>query len=97
VRIFNKSTLSEFWKKHKDAEESLKTWYKNASKTEWKKPRDVKKMFAKASIVANNRVVFDINGGSYRLVVEFNYDFGLGYIRFIGTHSDYDKIDVSTC
>jgi len=96
LRIFTKKTLREYWEKHADCERQLNEWYEIAQKAEWKTPHDVKNEFANASIVPNNRVVFNIKGNAYRLVIEFNYKFGLAYIKFIGTHSEYDKIDVTT-
>ncbi len=76
--------------------ESLKAWYYEAKQAQWHAPTDVKAQYPKASIVGNNRVVFNISGNRYRLVVEFHYASGIGYIRFIGTHAEYDKIDVET-
>lgn len=96
MRIFSQSTLAEFWSKHRDAEQPLRTWYKIACKADWRGPNDVKAMFIKASIIGDNRVVFNIVGGSYRLVVKFAYDRGWGFVRFIGTHAEYDKIDCET-
>lgn len=93
MRVIAKKILREFWEKHNDAEQQLKTWYKEASKANWSSPNDVKNEYAKASILKNNRVVFNICGNNYRLVVKINYDRGWVFIRFIGTHSDYDQID----
>lgn len=93
MRIIAKKILREFWEKHNDAEEQLKTWHKEASKTHWKTPNDIKNEYAKSSILKNNRVVFNICGGSYRLIVKINYKRGWVFIRFIGTHADYDKVD----
>ena len=90
-RIIAKKTLREFWEKHADSEEYLKTWHETAKTSDWKKPNDVKKTYAHASIIANERVVFNIKGNSYRLVVKFNYKRQWAFIRFIGTHAEYDK------
>ena len=95
MRVFSKAILREFWTKHKDCEQSLKAWFKEVEMSNWKTPHDVKKEFPKASIVANNRVVFNINGNKYRLVVKFNYNRAWCFIKFIGTHLEYDKIDVT--
>jgi len=92
-RIIAKSTLRKFWEKHSDSEQYLKTWYDTASHANWKSPSDIKETYANASILKNNRVVFNIKGNSYRLVVRFNYEKQWGFIRFIGTHADYDKIN----
>lgn len=95
-RIVAKSTLREFWKKHKDSEQYLKTWYDTAMSSKWKNPNDVKKTYAKVSILKSGRIVFNIKGNSYRLIVKFNFEKEWGFIRFIGTHSEYDDIDADT-
>jgi mRNA interferase HigB len=92
-RIFAKSTLREFWEIHSDAEQHLKTWYDTAMNSDWKSPNDVKKSYGSASILKNGRVVFNIKGNHYRLIVVFNFEKQLGFVRFIGTHDQYDKID----
>ena len=94
-RILAKSTLRSFWEKHPDCEQHLKTWYDTAKHSNWKSPNDIKKIYANANIIANNRVVFNIKGNNYRLVVKFNYERSWGFIRFIGTHNEYNKIDVT--
>ena len=96
MRVIAKRALREFWKIHRDAEQPLKAWYQEATRAEWATPHDVIKLYGSASIVANNRVVFNIAGNRYRLVVRFNYPYGVAYIRFIGTHAEYDQIDAST-
>ena len=95
-RIFAKSTLREYWEKHPDTEQYLKTWYDTVMNSTWETPNDVKKTFASASILKDNRVVFNIKGNSYRLVAKFNYLKQWIFIRFIGTHKEYDKIDANT-
>lgn len=95
MRVIAKKILREFWTKHADAEEQLKTWYKEASKANWESPNDIKADYVKASILKNGRVVFNICGNSYRLVVDINYERAWVFIRFIGTHSAYDKIDAN--
>jgi len=95
-RIVAKRTLREFWEKYTDSEQYLKTWYKTAKNSDWKSPNEVKKIYVNASILKNNRVVFNIKGNSYRLVVKFNYEREWAFIRFIGTHREYDKIDSDT-
>ena len=96
MRIFTKGTLREFWQRHPNAEVPLKTWYKIVEKAKWKNTHDVKKIYGNASIVGNNRVVFNIKGNDYRLVVYFVFKYQMVYIRFVGTHKEYDKIDVKT-
>ena len=93
MRVFAKKILREFWEKHNDSEQQLKTWYKEASKAKWLNPTDIKAEYTKASILKSGRVVFDICGNKYRLIVEINYERQWCFIRFIGTHSQYDKID----
>ena len=95
-RIHSKSTLRAFWEKHADSEQYLKTWYDTVKHADWKKPNDIKRTYANASIIGNNRVVFNIKGNTYRLVVKFNYERQWAFIRFIGTHAEYDKIDAKT-
>ena len=93
MRVIAKKVLREFWEKHNDAEEQLKTWYKEASKAAWGKPDDIKMQYPKASILKSGRVVFNIVGNKYRLIVEINYVRQWVFVRFIGKHSEYDKID----
>ncbi|HZW65562.1 MAG TPA: type II toxin-antitoxin system HigB family toxin [Hanamia sp.] len=95
-RIIAKSTLRKFWENHADSEQYLKTWYDTAKNSKWNSPNDVKKAYINASILKNSRVVFNIKGNSYRLIVQFNYERQWAFIRFIGTHADYDKIDANT-
>ena len=93
MRVIAKKILRDFWKKHSDSEEQLKTWFKEASKANWNNPNDIKDEYIKASILKNSRVVFNICGNKYRLIVSINYERKWIFIRFIGTHRDYDKID----
>lgn len=94
-RIFAKSTLRAYWMKHPETEQYLKTWYDTSMNSNWETPNDVKQTYATASILKNSRVVFNIKGNSYRLVVKFNFEKHWAFIRFIGTHKEYDKIDVN--
>lgn len=96
MRIIAKSTLRKFWEKHNDAEIPFKTWYKIAEKEDWKSMQDIKRIFGNASIVGNDRVVFNIKGNGYRLVVYIVFKIKKIFIRFIGTHKQYEKIDVKT-
>ena len=96
MRIIARSTLSAFWAKHPDAEIPLTSWYALASRAHWKSPIEIKSAYRNASFTANNRVVFNIKGNDYRLVVLVRYDKGLMFVRFIGTHVQYDNIDVTT-
>jgi len=96
MRIIALSTLRDFWEKHPDAEIPLRSWYALASRADWSTPTDIKAAYRNASFTANNRVVFNIKGNDYRLVVAVRYEKGLMFVRFIGTHRQYDKIDVET-
>jgi mRNA interferase HigB len=96
MRIIARRTLREFWLQHADAEEPLLAWCRDASRAEWKSPRDIKDIYVNASILSGDRVVFNIKGNSYRLVVAVRYDTGIIFVRFIGTHREYDRIDATT-
>ena len=95
-RIFAKSTLREFWEIHPDAEQYLKTWFDTAMNSRWKSPNEVKKTYANASILKEGRIVFNIKGNAYRLVTKINFEKQWIFIRFIGTHNEYNKIDANT-
>ena len=96
MRIFNKSAIELYAKAHAPARDNLRSWYAEAIEASWLTPEQVKAQFPKASIIANNRVVFDIAGNRYRLIVSMNYKFQSAYIKFFGTHSEYDRIDAAT-
>ena len=96
MRIIARSTLRAFWERHADVEQPLKAWFHDVSRMEWKSPADIKKVYANASILPNNRVVFNIKGNDYRLIVHVRYDVGIVFIRFVGTHQEYDKVDAIT-
>jgi mRNA interferase HigB len=93
MRIIAKSALREFWVLHPDAEEPLLAWYREVEKEDWDTSAKVKTRYRTASIVGDNRVVFNIKGNKYRLGVKINYPYRVVYIRFVGTHAGYDKID----
>jgi mRNA interferase HigB len=95
MRVIAKKILREFWKIQNDSEEQLKTWYKEASKADWTSPNDIKTEYPKASILKSGRVVFNICGNKYRLIVQINYIRKWVFIRFIGTHAEYDKQDAN--
>lgn len=96
IRIIAKRTLRLFWEKHANSEQYLKTWYETTRNANWRSPNDIKKVYANASILPDNRVVFNIKGNKYRLIVKFNYKRQWAFIRFIGTHANYDKINAET-
>ncbi len=94
VRIIKRATLRNYWQRNPDAAEPLKSWYREVKAADWKTPHDAKALFGNASVVGDKRIVFNIAGNKYRLVVKFNYPYRVAYIRFIGTHAEYDEIDV---
>ncbi len=95
MRVIVKKILRDFWEKHEDCEEQLKTWYHEAEEGTWQSPNQIKSAYPSASILADNRVVFNIKGSKYRLIVKINYSYGTIWICFIGTHAQYDKIDTN--
>jgi len=95
LRVIAKKILREFWEKHPDCEQQLKAWYQETSQAEWKNTKVIKAGYPSASFLAANRVVFNIKGNHYRLIVKINYDYQMVWIRFIGTHAEYDKIDAT--
>jgi mRNA interferase HigB len=96
VRVIAKSALRDFWERrgYRDAKEPLLCWYEEAVKAQWRHPSDIKSNYVHASFCANNRVVFNIAGNRYRLVVEVQYQAGIVWIKFVGTHEQYNRIDV---
>lgn len=96
MRVIAKSRLREFWEQHPDAEDALQVWYRETCSASWTTPQDVKTRYRSASFLADDRVVFNIKGNTYRLVVRVLYPFQTVYIRFVGTHKAYDDIDATT-
>jgi mRNA interferase HigB len=96
MRIIALRTLREFWKKYPQSRAPLQAWYALASRVDWKSPADIKAAYRAASFLENNRVVFNIKGNDYRLVVAVHYNRGLLFVRFVGTHKQYDQIDAVT-
>lgn len=96
MHVIKKRTLVKFWLKHADAKSPLGAWYKEVEAAEWKTPQAIKDRYRSADILPGNRVVFNIGGNKYRLVVRIAYTPGLLYVRFVGTHAEYDKIDAET-
>ncbi len=90
------STLRAFWKLHPDAEQPLKAWYEEASNASWAQPADIKAQYRSASVLKNRRVVFNIKGNDYRLIVAIAYKLQIVYVKFIGTHAAYDSVDAET-
>lgn len=95
MRVIAKKTLRDFWEKHPDSEQQLKSWYQEADSATWKNPNALKKEYPSASIIGDNRVVFNIKGNDYRLIVKINYDYQMIWVRFVGTHAEYDKINAN--
>jgi len=96
LRVISRKTLVEFWTRHKDAEQPLKAWFKEAEKVCWQSPDILKRRYPFASILNNNRVVFNIKGNKYLLITMITFDYGQVFIRFVGTHAEYDTIDATT-
>jgi mRNA interferase HigB len=96
MRIISRKKLREFWERHPDARASLEAWFADVKQAEWKTPNDIKTVYRNASIIANNRIIFNIKGNKYRLIVVVQYTYQLVYIRFVGTHEEYDEIDATT-
>jgi mRNA interferase HigB len=97
MRIISRRSLREFWEHpdYADSEQQLRAWYAEASAAAWTSPADVKAQYRHASFVGNNRVVFNICGNKYRLIVAVRYDLQIIYIRFVGTHKQYDKVNAA--
>ncbi|MBN1536299.1 MAG: type II toxin-antitoxin system HigB family toxin [Anaerolineales bacterium] len=96
MRIVSRRILRDFWKKHPDAALPLQTWFHDVERANWSKPADIKSVYRNPSFIANNRIVFNIKGNHYRLVVVVVYQHGIVYIRFVGTHEEYNRIDITT-
>ncbi|WP_312671182.1 type II toxin-antitoxin system HigB family toxin [Pseudescherichia sp.] len=96
MKIISVKTLKEFWTEHPDSEQSLKAWHDEVLQAEWKTPADIKAQYRNASILKNRRVVFNIKGNDYRLIVSIAYLRGWVYVKFIGTHKEYDAIDAES-
>jgi mRNA interferase HigB len=98
VRVISKGTLVKFWQSAGciDAKGPLESWHDEVCRANWESPQDIKNLYRSASIVGSNRVVFNIGGNKYRLVVEVQYRAKIVWVKFIGTHASYDQIDVET-
>ena len=96
MRVISKASLVRFWTKHPNSKQALQTWFEDVSHADWAHPQDIKLRYASASFVGSNRVVFNIKGNEYRLVVAVAYRFAAVYIKFVGTHRQYDAVDAAT-
>jgi mRNA interferase HigB len=94
MRIISRKSLIDFYQRYPDSKRSLEEWFHEVCQARWKTPADVKLVYPSASILKKGRVVFDIRGNRYRLVVKIVYATGAVYVRFIGTHKEYDQTDV---
>ena len=95
MRVNSRKALRVFWEDHPDARPALQAWYADLKQALWKSPADVKRDYRNASFVANNCVVFNIRDGKYRVIVAVQYRFQIVFIRFVGTHQQYDKVDAA--
>jgi mRNA interferase HigB len=95
MRIISRKTLKDLWERHPDAGQALLAWYADVKASRWRTPADIKRAYRNAGFVGNNRVVFNIKGNTYSIVVAIQYQFGIVYIRFVGTHEEYDRIDAA--
>jgi mRNA interferase HigB len=96
MRIIVIKALRAFWEQHRDAEQALRAWHAEAKSETWTCPDDIKQRYRNADFLPDNRVVFDIKGNKYRLIAKINYNRRIVYIRFVGTHAEYDRIDART-
>ncbi len=96
MRVIAVKTLRDFSVKHPQAKQALLAWHDEAYKASWQTPADIKRHFASASFVGNNRVVFNIKGNDFRLIVAIAYKLSIIYIKFVGTHAQYDTVDATT-
>lgn len=96
MRVIARKTLKLFWEKHADAEQPLKSWFHEAKTAHWRSYAEIKPDYRSADLLPGNRVVFNIKGNRYRLIVHIHYRTGIVFIRFIGTHAEYDRIDATT-
>lgn len=96
MRIIARRTLKEFYARHADVKPALEAWFHEAKAAQWRSPTEVKARFPNADILPDHRIVFNIKGNRYRLVVKIHYRTGIVFIRFVGTHPEYDKIDAAT-
>lgn len=93
MHIISRKTLKDFWARYVDAEQPLKTWFDIAKRSHWQNPSEIKKIYNSADFLADNRIIFNIKGNKYRLIVRINYYSSTIFIRFIGTHAEYNKIN----
>lgn len=95
MRVIAKKILREFWEKHSDCEQQLKAWYQEVDRGVWRNINELKSEYPSLSILEDSRVCFNIKGNKYRLIVKINFNYQMVWIRFIGTHAEYDKINAN--
>lgn len=96
MRIFNRSTLFQFGRRHPDADQPVRAWYAEVTAAKWNSPAEIKARYPHASLLGKKRVVFNLGGNKYRLIVEIDYPHQLVFVQFLGTHAQYDRIDAET-
>ncbi len=96
MRVIARKTLRDFYETHADAKAPLEAWFQETVDASWHGPKDIKARYPSADILPGNRVVFNIKGNTYRLIVKIHFNTGIVFIRFVGTHAAYDKIDATT-
>lgn len=96
MRVIARRTLREFWVVHPSAKQPLKAWFSEATAGSWDSPQSIKDRYRHASFVGDNRVVFNIGGNKFRLITHVNYEFGIVYIKYVGKHADYDRVNPET-
>jgi mRNA interferase HigB len=96
MHVVSVKPLREFWTKHADAEQPLKAWFREATAANWTSFDQIKARYRTADVIPGNRVIFNIKGNHYRLIVRIHYNTGRLFIRFVGTHAEYNRIDAET-
>ena len=96
MRVIARSTLVRFWEKHSSSKESLQAWFSEAQSANWSTPQDIKNRYSSVDFLENNRVVFNIKGNHYRLIAQIQYQAKIVWIKFVGTHAEYDKVNAAT-
>jgi mRNA interferase HigB len=96
MRVIARKTLRDFYEQHAASKTPLEAWFHEAVAADWQGPKEIKNRYPSADILPGNRVVFNIKGNTYRLIVKIHYNTGIVFIRFVGTHAEYDKIDATT-
>jgi len=96
MRIISRKTLRDFYEKHTDAKTPLAAWFQETIEARWNDPQDIKLRYPSADVLPDNRVVLKIKGNNYRLIVKIHYTTGIVFIRFAGTHAQYDRVDAAT-